>query len=245
MLTGQIAIVTGASRGIGACIASTLAKAGATVVGTATSEAGATEIGRALGAAGKGEGRVLDVRDAAQCSAFVEDVQAKVGPVSILVNNAGVTRDNLLARMKDEEWDEIQATNLKAVFLLSRAVLRGMMKARAGRIVNITSVVGFTGNPGQTNYAAAKAGMVGFTKSLAREVGSRNITVNCVAPGFIETDMTRSLAEEQVKKLVENVPLGRLGRVDDVAQAVLFLASPQAAYVTGSTLHVNGGMYMD
>jgi 3-oxoacyl-[acyl-carrier protein] reductase len=147
--------------------------------------------------------------------------------------------------MKDEEWDEIQATNLKAVFLLSRAVLRGMMKARAGRIVNITSVVGFTGNPGQTNYAAAKAGMVGFTKSLAREVGSRNITVNCVAPGFIETDMTRSLAEEQVKKLVENVPLGRLGRVDDVAQAVLFLASPQAAYVTGSTLHVNGGMYMD
>jgi 3-oxoacyl-[acyl-carrier protein] reductase len=245
MLTGQIAIVTGASRGIGACIASTLAKAGATVVGTATSDAGATEIGRALGAAGKGEGRVLDVRDPAQCSAFVEDVQAKVGPVSILVNNAGVTRDNLLARMKDEEWDEIQATNLKAVFLLSRAVLRGMMKARAGRIVNITSVVGFTGNPGQTNYAAAKAGMVGFTKSLAREVGSRNITVNCVAPGFIETDMTRSLAEEQVKKLVENVPLGRLGRVDDVAQAVLFLASPQAAYVTGSTLHVNGGMYMD
>jgi 3-oxoacyl-[acyl-carrier protein] reductase len=245
MLTGQIAIVTGASRGIGACIASTLAKAGATVVGTATSDAGATEIGRALGAAGKGEGRVLDVRDPALCSAFVEDVQAKVGPVSILVNNAGVTRDNLLARMKDEEWDEIQATNLKAVFLLSRAVLRGMMKARAGRIVNITSVVGFTGNPGQTNYAAAKAGMVGFTKSLAREVGSRNITVTCVAPGFIETDMTRSLAEEQVKKLVENVPLGRLGRVDDVAQAVLFLASPQAAYVTGSTLHVNGGMYMD
>jgi 3-oxoacyl-[acyl-carrier protein] reductase len=161
------------------------------------------------------------------------------------VNNAGVTRDNLLARMKDEEWDEIQATNLKAVFLLSRAVLRGMMKARSGRIIQLGSVVGSSGNPGQANYAAAKAALVGFTKSLAQEVGSRNITVNCVAPGFIETDMTRSLAEEQVKKLVENVPLGRLGRVDDVAQAVLFLASPQAAYVTGSTLHVNGGMYMD
>ena len=245
MLNGQIAVVTGASRGIGACIATTLAKAGATVVGTATSEQGAAEIGRTLGAVGKGSGRVLDVRDAAQCPAFVESVQSEVGPVSILVNNAGVTRDNLLARMKDEEWDEIQATNLKAVFLLSRAVLRGMMKARTGRIVNITSVVGFTGNAGQTNYAAAKAGMVGFTKSLAREVGSRNITVNCVAPGFIETDMTRSLADDQVKKLVENVPLGRLGRVDDVAQAVLFLASPQAAYITGSTLHVNGGMYMD
>ena len=245
MLTGQVALVTGASRGIGACIATTLAKAGATVVGTATSEKGAEEIGRTLGAAGKGAGRVLDVRDAAQCAAFVDAVQSEFGAVSILVNNAGVTRDNLLARMKDEEWDEIQATNLKAVFLLSRAVLRGMMKARAGRIVNITSVVGFTGNPGQTNYAAAKAGMVGFSKSLAREVGSRNITVNCVAPGFIETDMTRSLAEEQVKKLVENVPLGRLGRVDDVAQAVLFLCSPQAAYITGSTLHVNGGMYMD
>ena len=245
MLNGQIAVVTGASRGIGACIATTLAKAGATVVGTATSEQGAAEIGRTLGAVGKGSGRVLDVRDAAQCPAFVESVQSEVGPVSILVNNAGVTRDNLLARMKDEEWDEIQATNLKAVFLLSRAVLRGMMKARTGRIVNITSVVGFTGNAGQTNYAAAKAGMVGFTKSLAREVGSRNITVNCVAPGFIETDMTRSLADDQVKKLVENVPLGRLGRVDDVAQAVLFLVSPQAAYITGSTLHVNGGMYMD
>jgi 3-oxoacyl-[acyl-carrier protein] reductase len=245
MLTGQVAIVTGASRGIGAGIAAALAKAGATVIGTATSEKGAEEITRAMSAHGKGAGRVLDVRDAAQCASFVGAVQSEFGPAGILVNNAGVTRDNLLARMKDEEWDEIQATNLKAVFLLSRAVLRGMMKARAGRIVNITSVVGFTGNPGQTNYAAAKAGMVGFTKSLAREVGSRNITVNCVAPGFIETDMTRALAEDQVKKLVENVPLGRLGRVEDVAQAVAFLCSPNAAYITGSTVHVNGGMYMD
>jgi 3-oxoacyl-[acyl-carrier protein] reductase len=246
MLQGQIAIVTGASRGIGEGILHTLAKAGATVVGTATSEKGAEGIAKAIQELGaKGAGRVLDVRDAAQCAAFVEAVQDEFGPVSILVNNAGITRDNLLARMKDEEWDDIQATNLKAVFLLSRAVLRGMMKARAGRIVNVTSVVGFTGNPGQANYAAAKAGMVGFSKSLAREVGSRNITVNCVAPGFIETDMTRALAEEQVKKLVENVPLGRLGRVDDVAQAVAYLCSPAAAYITGATIHVNGGMYMD
>jgi 3-oxoacyl-[acyl-carrier protein] reductase len=175
----------------------------------------------------------------------VEQAQAEFGAPSILVNNAGATRDNLLARMKDEEWDDVQATNLKPVFLLSRAVLRGMMKARAGRIVNVSSVVGFSGNAGQTNYAAAKAGMVGFSKSLAREVGSRNITVNCVAPGFIETDMTRSLAAEQVKRLVDNVPLGRLGRVEDVAQAVLFLCSPGAAYITGATLHVNGGMHME
>jgi len=246
MLQGQIAVVTGASRGIGEGILQALAKAGATVVGTATSEKGVEAISRTISDAGaKGAGRILDVRDAAQCAAFVEAAQGEFGPVSILVNNAGVTRDNLLARMKDEEWDEIQATNLKAVFLLSRAVLRGMMKARAGRIVNVSSVVGFTGNPGQANYAAAKAGMVGFSKSLAREVGSRNITVNCVAPGFIETDMTRALAEEQVKKLVENVPLGRLGRVDDVAQAVAFLCSPAAAYITGATIHVNGGMYMD
>jgi 3-oxoacyl-[acyl-carrier protein] reductase len=176
---------------------------------------------------------------------LVDRVQEEFGAVAILVNNAGVTRDNLLARMKDDEWDEIQATNLRPVFVLSRAVLRGMMKARAGRIVNVSSVVGFTGNAGQTNYAAAKAGIVGFSKSLAREVGSRYITVNCVAPGFIETDMTRALAADQVKKLVENVPLGRLGRIDDVAQAVLFLCSPGAAYITGATLHVNGGMYMD
>jgi 3-oxoacyl-[acyl-carrier protein] reductase len=246
MLNGQVAIVTGASRGIGEGIAQALAKAGATVIGTATSEKGAEAISKAIADAGaKGSGRVLDVRDAAQCAAFVEKVQADFGSVAILVNNAGITRDNLLARMKDEEWDEIQATNLKAVFLLSRAVLRGMMKARSGRIVNVTSVVAFTGNAGQANYAAAKAGMVGFSKSLAREVGSRSITINCVAPGFIETDMTRALASDQVKKLVENIPLGRLGRVDDIAQAVLFLCSPAAAYITGATLHVNGGMHMD
>jgi len=246
MLNGQVALVTGASRGIGEGILLALARAGATVVGTSTSASGAEGISNAVAAVGaRGGGRVLDVREPAQCAALVEQVQAQLGPISILVNNAGVTRDNLLARMKDEEWDEIQATNLKPVFLLSRAVLRAMMKARAGRIVNVASVVGFTGNPGQANYAAAKAGMVGFSKSLAREVGSRGITVNCVAPGFIETDMTRSLAEEQVKRLVENVPLGRLGRVDDVAQAVLFLCSPGAAYITGATLHVNGGMYMD
>ncbi len=246
MLSTQVAIVTGASRGIGEAILHALAKSGATVVGTSTSEKGAEAITRAIAEAGaRGAGRVLDVRQAAQCAGLVDKVQADFGPVSILVNNAGVTKDNLLARMKDEEWDEIQATNLKPVFLLSRAVLRGMMKARAGRIVNVSSVVGFTGNAGQANYAAAKAGMVGFSKSLAREVGSRNITVNCVAPGFIETDMTRALAEEQVKKLVDNVPLGRLGRVEDIAQAVLFLCSPGAAYITGATLHVNGGMHMD
>jgi 3-oxoacyl-[acyl-carrier protein] reductase len=246
MLNGQVAIVTGASRGIGEGILQALARAGATVVGTSTSEKGAESISKWIADEGaQGAGRVLDVRDSAGCAAFVEKVQSDFGPVAILVNNAGITRDNLLARMKDDEWDEIQATNLKAVFVLSRAVLRGMMKARAGRIVNIASVVGSTGNAGQANYAAAKAGMVGFSKSLAREVGSRNITVNCVAPGFIETDMTRALSEEQVKKLVENVPLGRLGRVDDVAQAVVYLCSPGAAYVTGATIHVNGGMYMD
>jgi 3-oxoacyl-[acyl-carrier protein] reductase len=246
MLKEQVAIVTGASRGIGEAILAALARANATVIGTSTSEKGAEGISAKLAELGaKGAGKVLDVRDIARCTALVDEVQSGFGPVAILVNNAGITRDNLLARMKDEEWDEIQATNLKSVFALSRAVLRGMMKARAGRIVNVTSVVGFTGNPGQANYAAAKAGIVGFSKSLAREVGSRNITVNCVAPGFIETDMTRSLSPEQVKKLVENVPLGRLGRVEDVAQAVLYLCSPGASYVTGATLHVNGGMYMD
>ena len=245
MLNGQVAIVTGASRGIGECILQALAKANATVIGTSTSEKGAEGISKALAGVGaKGAGRVLDVRDSGQCAQLVDWVQREFGATTLLVNNAGATRDNLLARMKDDEWDEIQATNLRSVFLLSRAVLRGMMKARSGRIVNVTSVVGFTGNAGQTNYAAAKAGIVGFSKSLAREVGSRNITVNCVAPGFIETDMTRALAEEQVKKLVEGVPLGRLGRVDDVAQAVLFLCSPAAAYITGATLHVNGGMLM-
>jgi 3-oxoacyl-[acyl-carrier protein] reductase len=246
MLDGQVAIVTGASRGIGEAISAALAKANATVIGTSTSDKGAEGITKAIAElGGKGAGRVLDVRDAAKCAVFIEAAQSEFGAPAILVNNAGATRDNLLARMKDEEWDEIQATNLKSVFVLSRAVLRGMMKARGGRIVNITSVVGFTGNAGQANYAAAKAGMVGFSKSLAREVGSRNITVNCVAPGFIETDMTRALAGEQVKKLVENVPLGRLGRVEDIAQAVLFLCSPAAAYITGATIHVNGGMFMD
>ena len=246
MLNGQVAIVTGASRGIGECILQALAAANATVIGTSTSQKGADAISAALAALGaKGAGRVLDVRDGAQCAALVDKAHEEFGAVGILVNNAGTTRDNLLARMKDEEWDDIQATNLRSVFLLSRAVLRGMMKARAGRIVNVTSVVGFTGNAGQANYAAAKAGIVGFSKSLAREVGSRGITVNCVAPGFIETDMTRSLAPERAKKLVESVPLGRLGRVDDVAQAVLFLCSPAAGYITGATLHVNGGMLMD
>ena len=246
MLEGQVALVTGASRGIGQAVALALARAGATVIGTATSEAGADAIGEALTAAGgKGAGRLLDVRDAAACAALVESATSEFGHVGILVNNAGITRDNLLARMKDEEWDDVQATNLRSVFVMSRAVLRGMMKARAGRIVNISSVVGFMGNPGQSNYCAAKAGMVGFSKSLAREVGSRNITVNCVAPGFIETDMTRSLAPEQAQRLVDGVPLGRLGKVEDIAAAVLFLCSPGAGYVTGTTIHVNGGLHME
>jgi 3-oxoacyl-[acyl-carrier protein] reductase len=244
-LNGEVALVTGASRGIGQAILHALGKAGATVIGTSTSESGAAGITKAIQEAGiKGEGLVLDVRDAARIDAVIADITAKHGAVSILVNNAGVTRDNLLARMKDEEWQEIFDTNLTPVFKLSRAVLRGMMKARKGRIVSIASVVGFMGNPGQTNYVAAKAGMVGFTKALAREVGSRNITVNCVAPGFIETDMTKALAQDQVAKLVESVPLGRLGHVGDIAEAVLFLASPGAGYITGNTIHVNGGMYM-
>jgi 3-oxoacyl-[acyl-carrier protein] reductase len=244
-LNGETALVTGASRGIGQAILQSLGKAGATVIGTSTSESGAAGITKAIQQAGlKGEGMVLEVRDAARIDAVVADIAAKYGAVSILVNNAGVTRDNLLARMKDEEWQEIFDTNLTPVFKLSRAVMRGMMKARKGRIISIASVVGFMGNPGQTNYVAAKAGMVGFTKALAREVGSRNITVNCVAPGFIETDMTKALAQDQVAKLVENVPLGRLGHVGDIAEAVLFLASPGAGYITGNTIHVNGGMYM-
>jgi len=246
MLDKQVAIVTGASRGIGEGILLALAEAGATVIGTSTSAQGAEGITSKLAAKGfQGAGRVLDVRDAPACQAFVESVQAQFGVVAILVNNAGITRDNLLVRMKDEEWDDIQATNLKAIFLLSRAVLRGMMKARSGRIVNVTSVVAHTGNAGQANYAAAKAGVGGFTRALAREVGSRNITVNCVAPGFIETDMTRALSEELAQRMLENIPLGRLGRPEDVAHAVAFLCSPQAGYITGTTIHVNGGMHMD
>jgi len=245
MLEGQIALVSGASRGIGQAIALALGGQGATVVGTATSANGAEAISAYLKNAGiNGLGLALNVNDAAQIERCLQEIQKQFGDITILVNNAGVTRDNLLMRMKDEEWDDIMETNLKSVFRLSRGVLRAMMKARSGRIINIASVVGSMGNAGQTNYAAAKAGMLGFSKSLAHEVGSRNITVNCVAPGFIDTDMTRALNEEQRKGLLEHIPLGRLGSVDDIAAAVLFLASPQAAYVTGTTLHVNGGMYM-
>jgi 3-oxoacyl-[acyl-carrier protein] reductase len=245
-LEGQTALVTGATRGIGAAILAALAGAGAKVVGTATSDAGAIAIQKTIDDAGwSGAGMVLDVTDPAQCDAVVKDVEARFGGLNILVNNAGVTRDGLLMRMKDEEWQNVIDTDLTSVFRLSRAVMRGMMKARAGRIINISSVVGFMGNAGQSNYVAAKAGMVGFTKALAREVGSRNITVNCVAPGFIDTDMTKVLAEAQVAKLVENVPLARLGNVNDIAAAVLYLASPGAGYVTGNTIHVNGGMYMN
>lgn len=245
-LSNEIALVTGASRGIGRAILHTLGKAGATVIGTATSEAGAQAIEKSLQEAGlKGAGMVLDVRDGKRCDEVMKEIETKFAAVSILVNNAGITRDTLLMRMKDEDWQEVLETNLTSVFRLSRSVIKNMLKARAGRIINIASVVGFAGNAGQTNYVAAKAGMVGFTKALAREVGSRNITVNCVAPGFIQTDMTETLSPEQVKKLIENVPLGRLGTVNDVAEAVLYLALPGAGYVTGNTVHVNGGMYMD
>jgi 3-oxoacyl-[acyl-carrier protein] reductase len=245
-LQGQVALVTGASRGIGQAIALELGRLGATVVGTATSESGAEAIGRRLAEAGVGgAGLKLDVRSAADAESVVEETERRFGAPTILVNNAGITRDNLLLRMKDEEWNEILETNLSSVFRLCRLVLRPMMKARFGRIINISSVVGATGNAGQTNYAAAKAGMVGFSKSLAREVASRHITVNCVAPGFIETDMTRGLPEAQRASLLQHVPLGRLGRPEDVAAAVAFLAGPGGAYITGCTLHVNGGMYMD
>ncbi len=244
-LKGQVALVTGASRGIGQAVALALGRAGATVVGTATSANGAQGVGAALSAAGiAGRGAVLDVGDAAGIEALVAAVEQEFGAVSILVNNAGITRDNLLLRMKDAEWDEVLDTDLKSVFRLCRAVLRGMMKARAGRIISITSVVGASGNPGQANYAAAKAGVAGLTRALAREIGSRGITVNCVAPGFIDTDMTRALPEAQRAALLGQIPLGRLGAAEDVAAAVVFLASPAAGYVTGTTLHVNGGMYM-
>ncbi|MFO0231865.1 MAG: 3-oxoacyl-ACP reductase FabG [Burkholderiales bacterium] len=244
-LAGRVALVTGASRGIGHAIALELGRLGATVVGTSTSEAGAQGVTEALVAAGaKGRGAVLDVGDAAASEALIEAIAKAEGPLAILVNNAGITRDNLAMRMKDDEWASVLDTNLSAVFRLSRAVMRPMMKARGGRIVNVTSVVGASGNPGQANYAAAKAGVAGMTRALAQELGSRGITVNCVAPGFIDTDMTRGLDATQTQALLQRIPLGRLGDAADVAAAVGFLCSPSAGYVTGTTLHVNGGMYM-
>ncbi len=245
ILNGQVALVTGASRGIGAAIAQELGKQGATVIGTATSVGGTENINASLKAAGiKGLGMALDVNDAAQIEAVLKQIAADFGDVSILVNNAGITKDTLLMRMGEDDWDAVLSTNLKSVFRMSQAVLRPMMKARVGRIISISSVVGHMGNAGQTNYAAAKAGMAGFTKSLAAEVGSRNITVNCVAPGFIETDMTAELPDAIKTKMLERVPLGRLGNVNEIAATVAFLASPSAAYITGETIHVNGGMYM-
>lgn len=241
----EIALVTGASRGIGKAIAEALGRRGATVIGTATTEAGARAIGESLQAAGiKGAGKVLDVTDADSIAALIKDVTADYGAPGILVNNAGITRDNLLMRMKDDEWDEVITTNLTAAFRMSRACLKGMMKAKHGRIIMISSVIGATGNPGQANYAATKAGVIGFAKSLAREIGSRGITVNAVAPGFIDTDMTRALPDEQRNALLGQIPLGRLGDVSDIANTVAFLASSDAGYITGETIHVNGGMYM-
>ena len=242
-LSGKIALVTGASRGIGAAIADTLAQAGATVIGTATSDSGAAAIGERL-AQWNGQGRALNAVEADGIENLIADIEKEFGKLDILVNNAGITRDNLLMRMKEEEWDEIMQVNLKSVFRASKAVLRGMMKQRSGRIINITSVVGAMGNAGQANYAAAKAGLMGFAKSMAREVGSRGITVNCIAPGFIDTDMTRALPEEARKTFEAQTALGRFGDAQDIADAVLFLASDQAKYITGQTLHVNGGMLM-
>jgi len=246
LLDNQVALVTGASRGIGRAIALELARQGATVIGTATSESGAAGITEYLGAQGlKGKGAVLNVNDAGACDALIDEIVKGHGGIGVLVNNAGITQDQLAMRMKDEDWLAVIQTNLTSVFRLSRAVLRPMMKARQGRIINITSVVGSVGNPGQMNYSAAKAGVAGMTRSLAAEIGSRNVTVNCVAPGFIDTDMTRALSEEQHASLKQQIPLGRLGQPEDIANAVAFLAGPQAAYITGTTLHVNGGMYMN
>ena len=243
ILQGQVALVTGASRGIGAAIAAALGDAGATVIGTATSEAGAAAIGEALG--DRGRGMVLDIANDESVQSVIKDIQGAEGAVTVLVNNAGITRDNLLLRMKAEEWDDVLSTNLSGVYRVSKACLRGMMKAKRGRMINIASVIGIMGNPGQANYAAAKAGIIGFSKSLAREVGSRNITINVVAPGFIDTDMTRVLAEDQRQAMLSQVPLGRLGEARDIADSVVFLASDAAGYITGETLHVNGGMLMD
>ena len=242
-LQGEIALVTGASRGIGAAIAAALAAAGATVVGTATSDAGAEAISKTLGNGGRGI--VLNTADADSVQAAFENIQANEGSPTIVVNNAGITRDNLLMRMKQDEWDDVIATNLSGIFRVCKACMRGMMKQKKGRIINIASVIGIMGNAGQSNYAAAKAGIIGFSKSLAREIGSRNITVNIVAPGFIDTDMTRGLPDEQRAAMLSDIPLNRLGEGEDIANAVVFLASKAGAYVTGETLHVNGGMLMD
>ncbi|HEY8101988.1 MAG TPA: 3-oxoacyl-ACP reductase FabG [Burkholderiaceae bacterium] len=246
-LQNQVALVTGASRGIGRAIAQDLANQGAKVIGTATSESGAAAISQYLTELGPeaGKGVVLNVNDANRCSELMEEIQKEFGNITILVNNAGITQDQLALRMKDQEWDDVISTNLTAVARLSRAVLRGMMKAKHGRIINITSVVGSSGNAGQMNYAAAKAGVAGMSRALAREIGSRNITVNCIAPGFIDTDMTKALNEQQIAGLMQQIPLGRLGLPEDIAAAVSFLASSQAGYITGTTIHVNGGMYMN
>ena len=244
-LNNKICLVTGATRGIGQAIALKLGAQGATVIGTATSQGGADSITESLKAAGiTGQGHVLNVTDADSVEQLIKNITENYGPVGILVNNAGITRDNLMMRMKEEEWDDIMSTNLKSVYRLSKSVLRGMMKARTGRIINITSVVGVSGNAGQANYSAAKAGVIGFTKSLAQEIGSRGITVNAIAPGFINTDMTKALEEDQIAKLTAGIPSARLGEPEDIAAGVVFLASDESSYVTGTTMHINGGMYM-
>jgi 3-oxoacyl-[acyl-carrier protein] reductase len=245
-LQNQVALVTGASRGIGKAIATALACAGAKVIGTATSQAGAEAISAYLNDINPvaGRGVIFDVNDVPRCATLIDEIQKEFGSLSILVNNAGITHDQLAMRMKDEEWDSVIATNLSSVARLSRAVLRGMMKARQGRIINITSVVGSSGNPGQMNYAAAKAGVAGMSRALAREIGSRNITVNCIAPGFIDTDMTKALTDEQKSAILQQIPMAKLGQPEDIAAATVFLASPGAGYITGITLHVNGGMYL-
>lgn len=244
-LTNKVCLVTGATRGIGQAIARQLGSQGATVIGTATSESGSESISASLKEAGiAGQGMMLNVTDADSVEAVIKQITDEYGAITVLVNNAGITRDNLMMRMKEDEWDDIMSTNLKSVYRLSKGVLRGMMKARSGRIINITSVVGVSGNAGQANYAAAKAGVIGFTKSLGQEIGSRGVTVNAIAPGFINTDMTKALNEDQISKMTANIPAARLGEPEDIASAVVFLASDESAYVTGATLHVNGGMYM-